>query len=293
MDDRSMKSPIRYFGGKGGMYKQIIAQFPLDKKINAYIEPFGGGASILFQKEPSDIEIYNDLNENVYSLFKVLNNSKMFASFRQKCDKIYFSKHIFQEFTDKLTDKSLSVEDRAFMFYYVNRVAYNGSGSFSYSIDCVRRGMSKPVSDMLSSIDRLEEIHCRLKSVIIENRDALELIPKHDKSNVFFYLDPPYHQDTRTMARYDIDMTNDQHENFIDVLLNIKNAKVLVSGYDVGLYDKLTNNGWIKFDFDVKTQSGTRETRTKTESLWRNYQLSKGNKTEKTKEVEGTGFSWL
>lgn len=37
-----LNSPIRYFGGKGTMFNNIIEQFPLPETYNTYIEPFGG-----------------------------------------------------------------------------------------------------------------------------------------------------------------------------------------------------------------------------------------------------------
>ena len=173
-----MNSPIRYYGGKGGMYKQILDAFPSDfgKDVNTsndgsadiYIEPFGGSATILFHKKPSPIEIYNDLEHNVYSLFLVLSKASYFKTFKQKCDLAYYSREVFTHYVERLRGKDLSIEDRAFMFFYVNRVSYNGVGSFSCIVNAVRRGMSKPVSDMLSTVDRLSEIHMRLKSVIVE-----------------------------------------------------------------------------------------------------------------------------
>jgi DNA adenine methylase len=172
---------------------------------------------------------------------------------------------------DSLRSKDIDLLERAFRFYYVNRVAYNGVGSFSCIVNYVRRGMSKPISDMLSSISHLDKVHNRLSSVIIENKDALGIIDKFDKSNVLFYLDPPYHHSTRTIARYDIDMTNKQQGDLIKKLIDMKKARVLLSGYRCELYDQLTDNGWERIDFGVKTQSGKRESRDKVESLWRNY----------------------
>ena len=55
-------------------------------------------------------------------------------------------------------------------------------------------------------------------------------------------MDPPYEQSTRTSARYDIDMNREQHLKFIDLVLDSR-AKMLISGYDCEIYDKLVNNG--------------------------------------------------
>jgi len=173
-----IRSCIRYFGGKGGMYKEIIAHFPDKDTYDTYLEPFGGGASILFQKEITPIEIYNDLEENVYSLFKVLSDSKKFKEFQKRCDTVYYSKQIRDEFKADLLKDDLSMVDRAFRFFYVNRSSINSIGGFS-AILVVRRGMSKCVSDMLSAIEGLPAVHQRLSRVIIENRDGVHLINKY------------------------------------------------------------------------------------------------------------------
>jgi site-specific DNA-adenine methylase len=63
-----MNSPIRYFGGKGVMHENILSQFPSDfgeddtrttssGDAETYIEPFGGAATILFQKKPIIIQV--------------------------------------------------------------------------------------------------------------------------------------------------------------------------------------------------------------------------------------------
>jgi len=41
-----MNAPIKYFGGKGTMFNEIIKYFPDPSTYNTYIEPFGGSYSI-------------------------------------------------------------------------------------------------------------------------------------------------------------------------------------------------------------------------------------------------------
>ena len=67
-----MQTPIKYFGGKNLMFKNIIKHFPSPDTYNSYIEPFGGSYAIGLRLNPiPPIEIYNDLEQNVYSLYKV------------------------------------------------------------------------------------------------------------------------------------------------------------------------------------------------------------------------------
>lgn len=136
----------------------------------------------------------------------------------------------------------------------------------------VRRNMSKSVSDFLSSVDRMPELHERLKHLIIYNRDALELMDKYNHPNCLLYCDPPYVWSTRGATRYDIDQDDAFHKRFIDKCISSK-SKVLVSGYDNPIYNALEENGFTKTTFNVNTIDGNRRPKTKTEALWRNYDL--------------------
>ena len=263
-----MNSPIRYFGSKGTMYNNIIKHFPT-KEYEGYIEPFGGTFVVGLKKEPSKIEIYNDLEQNVYSLYKVISDKELFNKFKEKCDLSIYSEDLRRDYKDKLKQDDIDIVDRAFYFFYVNRTSHNGIGGFSTN-STVRRGMSKAVSDFLSCIDRLPELHERLSRVIVSNTDGVELIKKYNDPKYFIYCDPPYHQSTRTGARYKVDMDNKQQEDFINTVINSK-SKILISGYDCEPYNKLIENGFTKTSFEVKTIDGNFNPKTKIEYLWKNY----------------------
>lgn len=66
----NIKNPaLKYYGGKFRLAAWIINFFP--KHIH-YVEPFGGGGSVLLLKEPAKLETYNDLDKNVVNFFRVL-----------------------------------------------------------------------------------------------------------------------------------------------------------------------------------------------------------------------------
>jgi len=285
-----MNSPLKYFGGKGGgLGKQIYKHFPSQSQYVTYIEPFGGGASMLFHKENWGTEIYNDLEENVNAFFKVLSNSKLFIKFKEKCDVTLYSRQIRDEFIQDLKCNNLDIVDRAYKFFIVNRTSINGIGGFSITSNYIRRGMSKSVSDFLSSIDGLEKTHNRFKRVIVEKMDGIKLIEKYDRSNVFIYADPPYHQDTRTTARYKVDMDNKTQTKLIDTLLQVKKAMVLLSGYNCSEYQRLSDAGWNRIELKVNTTSGNHKPKTKTEYLWKNYiKIEEDGKAVRSKSINKT-----
>ena len=53
---KRLRSPIRWFGGKGNMAAKLL---PILETIphRRYVEPFGGGASLLMGKRPVEIEV--------------------------------------------------------------------------------------------------------------------------------------------------------------------------------------------------------------------------------------------
>jgi DNA adenine methylase len=264
-----MNSPIKYFGGKGTMFNNIIEHFPKRDEYDIYIEPFGGSFSVGLKNDPVNIEIYNDLEQNVYSLYKVLSNPEDFKLFKMKCDLVLYCDDIRKEFKEKLKGDDLTILERAFYFFYVNRTSHNGVGGFSKNT-YIRRSMSKSISDFLSCIDRLPELHDRLSKVIVSNTDGVALIKKHNNPRTLIYCDPPYEQSTRTSTRYKVDMNREGHIEFLNAVIESK-SKILISGYDCELYDVLSDNGFTKIHFDVKTISGNFKPKTKTEYLYYNY----------------------
>ena len=250
------------------MFNEILEHFPKDTDYKVYLEPYGGSAAMLLARPlTGHIEIYNDIYENVYSLFKCLSDKSLFEQLRLKCELAIYSAQLRKEYKEKLKEQ-LDLLERAYYFWYVNRTSHNGIGGFSVNC-CVRRKMSKATSDFLSCIERMPELHDRLSAVIIEQRDAIEIIEKYNQSNVFIYADPPYHHDTRGTHRYVHDYTDEQHEQFIDAVL-ASDAKVLISGYACKAYERLEPK-FTRIDFEVKTIDGTFEKKTKVESLWKNY----------------------
>lgn len=264
-----MKSPIVYFGGKGCMYKNIIKYFPEDYKV--YVEPFAGSAALFFHKQPSPIEILNDIDMNIYSLYKVLQEDELFELFKAKCDKAIYSEAMRKQCKEILKTNA-SFVDKAFAFWYVNRTSVNGIGGFKIATNVIRKGISKCVRDFLATIENLPQIHERLSNAIILCTDALKVIKSFlERKDAFLYLDPPYHQSTRSKARYKYDFNDKQHEELINLIMKSK-CKILLSGYNNPLYEILDDNGWEKIMFQVNTQDGKRKPKIKTEVLWRNYE---------------------
>src|SRR5689334_17591644 len=63
-----MVGPISYIGGKNRLAKLIISVMPPHR---TYVEPFAGGAQVFFHKQPSEVEILNDLDGEIVNFFRI------------------------------------------------------------------------------------------------------------------------------------------------------------------------------------------------------------------------------
>lgn len=255
--------PIKYYGGKSGMTKFLLPLFP--KEYDIFVDAFGGSASVLLAEErPNVNEVYNDLGDNVYSLYKVISDKTMMEELRKKLELTPYSETFRAEFKNDLKKTDLSLVERAFKFMYVNRTSFNGVGGFSTTF-MKGRPLSKEVSVYLSAIRGLEELHKRLSTVVFEHKDIFKILEKYDREDTFIYLDPPYVQDTRVSStRYEVEMTDEEHERFVERLLTMK-AKLMVSGYDHPIYEKL-NDKFKRYEYTSPLSHSN-----KIEIIWTNY----------------------
>ncbi len=218
-----------------------LGKYPHD----IYVEPFGGGASVLFAKEPAPVEVYNDLNGGLVDLFRVLAGPHLFRRFRRMVGVLPCSRKLFYDFRGEI-EKEKDLVTRAVKWFYVARQSFAGNfgGSWGYGIASTTRGMAAACSRWLGTIDRLPEIHERLKRVQIECLPALEIIDKYDTPETLFYLDPPYVLGTRVGGKaYKHEMTDADHEALVEKLLEIQGSACL-SGYENPIYRPLLKSGW-------------------------------------------------
>ena len=112
----------------------------------------------------------------------------------------------------------------------------------------------------------LRAVRERLRGVVIENRDAIEVMAQQDGPDVLHYVDPPYVHGTRFTRKaattYRHEMTDDQHRDLARALAGLR-GMVVVSGYRCELYDELFA-GWQRIDAAAHADGA----RDRVESLW-------------------------
>lgn len=179
----SRKSPLAWVGGKSKLTSTII---PLIPEHQCYVEVFAGAAWVLFRKEPSKVEIINDINNDLVTLYRVLQNH--LEEFVRYYKWQLISRDEWQRL-QRIDESTLTDIQRAARFYYLVKSAYGAKlVGQSYGV----ANTSKPRLNLLRLEEDLSEVHVRLSRVSIENLPFSEIIRRTDAKHVFYYIDPPY-----------------------------------------------------------------------------------------------------
>lgn len=267
-----IRSPLRYYGGKTYLRTFLLDLIP---HHDIYIEVFGGGGSMLLGKKPSKLEVFNDLNEEVVSLFRVIRDPDKFAKLYHLMLLTPYSKSDYDLCRD-LYKVTMDEIEKAYAYLVTNRMSFSGDvdTGWTYSRFSGEKLILK-TSQWLSMIEMLPAIHERFMSVQIDNRDFRKIISVYDNDKTFMYLDPPYMQESRTGGKkYKHEMEDKDHVDLIEILTNMR-GKWLLSGYRGTLYDKMLKE-YVNKDFETplwttnpNTTGHTRKTRM--ETVWANY----------------------
>ena len=263
---QQLRPPVKWHGGKHYLCQRIISEFA---ERHTYVEPFGGSASVLLNKAPSQVEVYNDLDKRIARLFRVLRDNG--SELQRRLSLTPYSEVEFLDAADEVDDE-IEKARRDFVRW---RCSIGGRGEgFSFTLHRVRRNMADVVSGYLSSIDeQLPLIIERLRTVQIVCRPAVEVIRKWDSPETLTYADPPYVHSTRQAGSrdvYDCEMTEQDHRE-LAATLRACSGRVVLSGYPSPLYEELYS-GWRTVQFDIANHAaGGKSKERKTEMLWMNW----------------------
>lgn len=194
-------SPLRYPGGKNGIYSFVSNLFYENKYIGInYAEPYAGGAGLalrlLFEGYVEHIYI-NDLDKSIYAFWSnILNRSEEFCNWIKDVDITIENWNKFKE----IQQNSDQVEffELAKSTFFLNRTNISGiikggviggqKQTGKYKIDArFNKG------DLINRIHKIQRIKDR---ITVSNLDGVAFIENLNKrkENIFIYLDPPYYQ---------------------------------------------------------------------------------------------------
>lgn len=216
----------------------------------------------------------NDLDCGLINFWKVLQGQLSFLEFQRQVQAIPFSEFHWQEASKIDQDGKTNDITRAVAFFVQCRQSLAGrrKAFAPLSRNRVRRGMNEQVSAWLSAVEGLQQVHERLKRVVVLNRPAVEVIQENDTKYAVQYLDPPYLHETRASTdeygRYE--MSYHQHQHLLNTIKKCK-CKILISGYHSKLYDTELAD-WNAVEFDLPNNASHSETKDReVEVIWKNF----------------------
>lgn len=271
-----MPPPLTYYGGKQKLAPKII---PLIPRHTVYVEPFAGGATILFRKpwpkvtSTSDYrEFINDTDSRLVNFYKVLQDP--FDRY-ELLEKLLLTP--YSEEMHKITQNMHSGDnvDRAWSYYVNLQKSFGcdlgggwGTAVFSKNNACT----------WAKKVTKLPEYLDRMRDVFISNRDALKLIRDLDSPQTFFYCDPPYPE---TFCGHYKGYTLDDYRKLVETL-KVCQGSFLLSNYEQA--NVKIPAEWERFDFSVLTALGCKKNkdrslqldlshidRNRTEVVWRRF----------------------
>jgi len=192
----SLKTPLRYPGGKSRAVKKMSQFLPDMKRYKEYREPFLGGGSValyMTQTYPH-LQIWvNDLYEPLYNFWTQLQDeaneiTTKLRTFKTTHPTPEKAKELFLESKELVNDEKQSNVDRACYFYVVNKCSFSGlTESSSFSSQASDSNFS------LRGIEKLPEYSKLIENWIITNLTYERmLINDWDRKGIFTYMDPPY-----------------------------------------------------------------------------------------------------
>lgn len=178
-----MIGPLPYIGGKNRLATKIISMLP---EHITYVEPFAGGAQVLFHKAPSAVEVLNDLDYDVVNFFRVCQwHYEELIRYVRYC----LVSRKLHELHVKTDPSTLTDVQRAGRFYYLQKNSFGGlivKQKFHYGV----------TQQSNYNVDRIPEVieqaHRRLARVQIESLPYEQILERYDRPSTLFYLDPPY-----------------------------------------------------------------------------------------------------
>ncbi|MDQ3917871.1 MAG: DNA adenine methylase [Acidobacteriota bacterium] len=224
-EHQMLNSPIKWVGGKSRLRKYII---PLLPDHTCYVEPFAGAAWVLFGKRPSAVEILNDKEQELINFFRVVKEKpeELIESFEWEL----VSRAEFERLAG-LDPAQLTDVQRAHRFYYLIMAGWGGELHYPrFQTSITDGGHGNRLFGALKTLrQRLEPIHKRLSTVIIENLDWRDCIDRYDREGAVMYVDPPY---PGNGCNYSQNMRDWDAHKLLSERLSRAQCKWILSSYD-------------------------------------------------------------
>ena len=192
---KSLKTPLRYPGGKSRACTKLDQFLPDLREYDEYREPFLGGGSVALHitKKYPHLKVWvNDLYEPLVNFWQILQKDGVtmrnkLLELKTRCPDPASARVLFQESKQYLDNDNTDSLWRAVSFYIVNKCSFSGLTESS--------SFSKQASDnnfSFRGIEKLPFYSTIISKWYITNLTYEELFDESSERRAFIYLDPPY-----------------------------------------------------------------------------------------------------
>ena len=190
---KSLKTPLRYPGGKSRAIKYLLPKFPKD--ITEYREPFlgGGSVAIAFTKEYPDIPVWvNDLYNPLYTFWCILRDRseelyEILKDAKEEHPTPDAARELFNRMKVEINHPESEDIYRAAAFYIINKCSFSGlTESSSFSAQASDHNFT------MRGIENLPKYSELIHNWKITNFHYWEMMLTPAPVGTFWFLDPPY-----------------------------------------------------------------------------------------------------
>lgn len=237
------RTPLTYYGGKQLLARQIVAMMPPHR---VYLEPFCGGAAVLFAKPRAERETLNDADGAVMRFWRAVRERP--EELAAAVAATPYARAEWEAAAPVEADDDVEVARRLLV-----RIDQSFSRSQkSWSVPCVGDGRGRWQPGTWANLPpKILAAVERLRGVALECGDAVDMIPRWDRADAVIYADPPYVGVDRREPKhgYRVDAAADLWPRLVDALLKVRHAAVILSGYPCADAERL---GWRSQTLDRK-----------------------------------------
>ena len=249
---KSLKTPLRYPGGKSRACAKMESYFPDLSKYKEYREPFLGGGSVAIyvtKKFPNLKVSVTDLYEPLVNFWQVLQRegntlSTALANLKNKYPDQESARNLFDDAKELVNDQEYATIDRAIAFYVVNKCSFSGLTESS--------SFSKQASDSNFSIRGIEKLseYSKLISNWNININSYEN-SLDDKDDVFLYMDPPYEIKDNLYGKQGKLHKHFDHDKFASDCNSSEMDMLVIYNSDQLVKDRFQSSKWNAGEFDL------------------------------------------
>jgi len=249
---KSLKTPLRYPGGKSRACAKMAAYFPNLRECTEFREPFLGGGSVAIyvsKKYPHLKITVNDLYEPLMNFWS---NLQMFGTdlyTELKNLKTTYcnqdsARCLFAEMKDIINDRTKTDLDRAVAFYVVNKCSFSGlTESSSFSAQASDSNFS------MRGIEKLPEYSEIISGWHINQYSYEYCFRENIHDGLFMYLDPPYDIKDNLYGKKGAMHKGFDHDKFAEDCSNSSIPQMVSYNSDQLVKDRFKD--WSAAEFDL------------------------------------------